>query len=272
MGDAAYYNYPYTEFTQQEPLGLGYARRGFGPPFGPPQTPPEDKNKADVNDIKKKDTTVLVIVIVIASVVILTLIALTIYFAVRKTTVTPPILSGVLGACSSDRNCQANLVCSLGGCAIAPGGSCTANNQCPNNYTCENGTCTGGFFATCAASANCSQPWSCMSNLCSEGECNNMCSAQTCSTSADCADPTTEYCYEGNCLMKLQQPCSSDLQCQFYGDFATCVANRCLGLGGTACSHNADCQSGTCASGVCSCNSNSQCPTANPTCTSNVCV
>lgn len=193
---------------------------------------------------------VTVLVIIIALVVLGLLFFLLWWFFWRKTPSCPVATAAQDAACSSDRDCVSGLVCDPGvhKCKVAVGGTCTNSTQCGTNDICYNNKCQGSFFAPCSVDADCALPFSCFKQ---SGQPSNLCGQASCVSSSDCRDPTKEFCQGGSCVLRSQEPCTTDTQCAVFSGTSICSGGVCKGQTGTACAVNGDCVSGTCTLGLC---------------------
>jgi hypothetical protein len=158
--------------------------------------------------------------------------------------------TGQNGSCSSDRDCKSGLTCDQGTneCKTETGGGCSTDSQCQSNHTCYQGTCQGNIFAPCSTNSECVLPLSCFQQ---STQPNNVCGSQACTSSSDCRDAGREYCSSGTCLLRPQQPCTSDFQCSVSTGSATCSSGVCKNATGMTCSVGGDCLSGNCTAGTC---------------------
>lgn len=159
-------------------------------------------------------------------------------------------------ACSSDRDCLVEQVCSSGTCAdesevdaegrlpaeperraTAP---CVFDSDCPGSSLCLAGSCR----AQCFTAADCRAGWSCAEGVCEAPGA----PLPECLRSSDCS--TGQHCARGACLddVALPEPeCSYDSDCAVSGQH--CLSGSCT----CECSTDEDCPTRTSCSDACAC-------------------
>ena len=179
----------------------------------------------------------LTIIIIISSIVAVIIIGVAVYFLIFRRsasstsggTGTGTGGSGTNvalgGACQTNTNCAAGLICSGLVCTNTPQSSCTDASHCPSGYACINHKCEGTIGATCSNNKDCQSPLWCNSQSCN---------VKTCSTQADCAsltDANGGQCNGTSCIGLKDGYCAHSADCaQPYGCDVTkgkCIAEPC---------------------------------------------
>jgi hypothetical protein len=161
------------------------------------------------------------------------------------------------GGCTSSSDCSNGLICSADFCKNPPESSCTSSTTCPNGYVCANGSCKGLVSAQCSKDQDCSGQFACV---------NQSCATIACTTVGDCPNLTAtnrEDCVALKCVGGHGDACTDVTQCN---SFMKCVNNTCGGLLGDKCGSTADCLTPyICTAGVCAaqaCTTASDCTNA----------
>lgn len=170
------------------------------------------------------------------------------------------LCSPTFDPCGSDADCCKGNVCwkdpdtGQGSCFVPPGSSCASDEGCFPGTWCVNGQCGTGCASMGSA---CQSDAQCCDGTCQGGQCACVGTWDPCQKDADCC--AGNVCWvdpnggSGTCFEPEGSACSSDEGCV---PGTWCVNGQC-GTGcasmGNTCESNAQCCTGNCQGGQCTC-------------------